>query len=124
MAVRSSWKKSDSALVDRFHAVLPDHPAAERRTMFGYPCSFVNGHFFAGLHEDRVVIRLPADLRSRFPELADAPTFDPMGTGRGMKDWYEIPPAVASDDVRLAGLLATAIDEVAQLPPKEPKPPK
>jgi TfoX N-terminal domain len=122
MAVHSSWKKSDPALVERFHAALPDHPAAERKQMFGYPACFVNGHFFTGLHEDRFVIRLPGDIRAGFAELADAPTFDPMGTGKGMKDWYEIPAEVASDDGRLADLLAAAVEEVAKLPPKEPKP--
>jgi hypothetical protein len=124
MAVHSPWKKPDPALVDRFHGALPEHPAAERRKMFGYPACFVNGHFFTGLHEDRIVIRLPGDIRSGIPELADAATFDPMGTGKGMKDWYQIPPAVVADDDRLADLLASAIEEVARLPPKEPKPRK
>lgn len=117
-----SWTKPDPALVERFHAALPDHPAAERRKMFGYPACFVNGNFFTGLHEHRVVIRLPGDIRRVAPELADAPTFDPMGTGRGMKDWYEIPADIVADERRLADLLAATIEEVAKLPPKQPKP--
>ncbi len=89
--------------------------------MFGYPACFVNGHYVAGLHEDRFVIRLPGELLGRFSELADAPPFNPMGTGKGLKDWRQIPPDVAADPDRLAALLAAAIDEVAQLPPKERK---
>ena len=121
MARGGSWKKVDPSLVERFDAALPDHPAAERRTMFGYPACFANGHYVAGLHEDRFVIRLPGELLGRFSELADAPPFNPMGTGKGLKDWRQIPPDVAADHDRLAALLAAAIDEVAQLPPKERK---
>jgi len=121
MATRGAWKKPDPANVERFHAALPAHPAAERRKMFGYPACFVNGHYVAGLHGDRFVIRLPGDIRDRFPELADAGGFNPRGTGKGLRDWYEIPSAIASDDGRLANLLAGAVEAVAQLPPKEPK---
>ena len=116
--MQSSWTKPDPTLVERFYAALPDHPAAERRKMFGYPACFVNGNYFAGLHEQRVVIKLPGDSCNVAPELADAPSFDPRGTGRGMKDWYVIPAEIAADDQRLADLLAVTIVEVAKLPPK------
>ena len=86
MARQGSWKKPSAEAVDRFDAALPDHPAAQRRQMFGYPACFVNGHYFTGLHQDRFVIRLPDGIRDRFPEIADAEAFDPMGTGKGMKD--------------------------------------
>jgi TfoX/Sxy family transcriptional regulator of competence genes len=121
MPPHDPWKRSDPALVDRFDAALPDHPAAQRRTMFGYPACFVNGHYFAGLHEDRVVIRLPGDIHARVPELSGAASFDPMRAGKPMKDWYEIPPDLVADPDRLAALLAATIEEVARLPPKEPK---
>jgi hypothetical protein len=121
MAAHSPWQKPDPALVERFDAVLPDHPAAERRKMFGHPACFVNGHYVTGLHGDRFVIRLPDHIRAGFPELAHARGFNPMGTGKGLKDWYEIPSDVTSDDGRLATFLAAAIEEVAKLPPKEPK---
>jgi hypothetical protein len=103
---------------------MPNHPAAERRKMFGYPACFVNGHYVTGLHGDRFVVRLPDHIRAGFPDLTDARGFNPMGTGKGLKDWYEIPPHVTSDDDRLADFLAAAVEEVAKLPPKEPKPRK
>ncbi len=121
MATRGTWKKATPEAVDRFHAALPEHPAAERRKMFGYPACFVKGRYFTGLYQDRFVIRLPAEIRGRFPEVSDAAGFDPMGTGAGMRDWYEVPPAIASDDERLADLLARGIEAAATLPPKEPK---
>lgn len=120
MAPEDTWKKSSVATVERFDAALPDHPAVERRKMFGYAACFVNGHYCAGLYQDRFVVRLPG-ARDRFPDLADAVPFDPLGTGKGMKDWYEIPPPIVADDARLADLLEATVEEVAMLPPKPPK---
>jgi hypothetical protein len=125
MAREGTWKKADPALVDRFHAALPDHPAAERRKMFGYPACFVNGHYVTGLHEDTLVIRLPVEaldrVRDQFPQVADAPWFGPMSRGKPMRDWFEVPPSIVEDPERLQALLVAAVDAVASLPPKAPK---
>jgi TfoX/Sxy family transcriptional regulator of competence genes len=52
-----AWKKSPPELVQRFEKVAASL-GTERRKMFGYPASFVHGNMFAGLHEDRFVLRL------------------------------------------------------------------
>ncbi len=70
--------------------------------MFGYSCSFVNGYFFAGMHEDNIVVRL-------------------MGTGKGMKDWWIIPAPFTKSGAKLAALLLDAFQEVRKLPPKPAK---
>jgi TfoX/Sxy family transcriptional regulator of competence genes len=88
--------------------------------MFGNPVCFVNGHFFAGLHNDRFVVRLPGSMRAKFAVLRGAEVFDPLGTGSGMKDWWLIPAAVSDNDARLRELLAGAFEEVVKLPAKEP----
>lgn len=119
--MKTEWKKPEPALVDRFYAALPDHPAAERKKMFGYPACFVNGNFFAGMHNDSYVVRLPGGLREKFAALASAEVFDPMGTGKGMKDWWLIPAQVSDSEAALTELLAGTFDEVINLPPKEPK---
>lgn len=124
MATRGTWKKAIPETVEKFHAALPEHPAVERRKMFGYPACFVDGHYFTGLFQDRFVIRLPDEIRGGLPELAEAAGFDPMDTGKGLRDWYEIPPAITDDDERLADLLARGIGAAAMLPPREPKPRK
>ncbi len=89
--------------------------------MFGYPACFVNGNYFAGLYEDRVVIRLPGEVRTQAPELGDAEGFDPMGTGKPMKDWYVVPEPVAADERSLARVLAATVDGVAAMPAKPPR---
>lgn len=42
-----------------FAAALPQAADGGRRQVFGCPAAFVNGHLFAGLHEDRLTVRLP-----------------------------------------------------------------
>jgi hypothetical protein len=111
------FKKSSPELVSRFKDALPRSALVEPKKMFGYPASFVHGHFFVGLHEDNVVLRLPELLRKRLPDLAQAHGFDPMGTGKAMKDWVVVPPEVAASPKRLAALLGDVLPLVAALPP-------
>jgi hypothetical protein len=117
-----NWTKPVPELVDRFLAALPEHPDAERKKMFGFPACFVNGNYFAGLHQEAFVIRLPAPLKDRFSELAGSEQFDPRATGKGMKDWWLIPPDVVEDETRLTALLHSAFEDVRKLPPKEKRP--
>jgi TfoX/Sxy family transcriptional regulator of competence genes len=116
------WKKSSPEMAEKFAAALPSHPDIERRRMFGYAACFVKGNFFVGMHEDNMVVRLPGDLKGKFSELATASIFDPMHTGKGMKDWWLIPTDIAQDHKRLANFLDAAFAEVVQLPAKVKKP--
>lgn len=118
------FKKSSPEIVARFADALPGSALAERKKMFGYPSAFVRGNYFAGLFEETVVLRLPEPLPGKLPELAKAAVFDPMRTGRGMKDWLVVPEEVASNPRALAALLEAALPLVATLPPKAKKPGK
>jgi len=115
------FKKSSTELVALFDKALPKSALVERRKMFGYPASFVHGHFFAGLYEESAIIRLPQPLRTQLPDLAQATGFDPMKTGTAMKDWLVIPPAIVARPGGLAALLEAALPLVAALPPKAKK---
>jgi hypothetical protein len=120
-SAKPAWKKPDPALVERFHAALPAHPEAQPKKMFGYPACFVNGNFFVGMHNDNFVIRLPEDLKAKFPELARAEGFDPMGTGKGMKDWWVLPTRLTRSTASLAAFFEKTFAEVRQLAPKVKK---
>lgn len=61
--------------------------------MFGYPCAFVQGQMFAGLHQENMVLRLPEDDRREFLKLKDAQIFEPM-PGRLMREYVVVPPSV------------------------------
>ncbi len=113
----SRWQKSPPELIARFGALLPAHPDVEPRKMFGYPCAFVRGNFWVGLHEGNIVVRLPDGAHLRVDALREARPFDPMG-GRPMRGWFVVPPAVVGDDVALRALLAAALPLALAQPPK------
>ncbi len=115
------FAKSSEKLVRRFTTLLPRHPDAQPKKMFGYPCAFVRGNFWIGLHEENVVVRLPDGLEKKFPALAHAKAFDPMG-GRPMRGWFVVPPQVVRDDAALTKLFEGTLEEVVKLPPKGAKP--
>ncbi len=80
----NDWKKVPSELATRFFVALPDAANVERRQMFGCPCAFVNGNMFAGLHEDRLIVRLPDQAAQRPCVIM----------GRTMKQYALFPDAV------------------------------
>lgn len=109
------WKKSPPELIARFEAALPRDPNVEPKKMFGYPAAFVSGGFFTGLHEHRVVLRLPADVHAQTKALASAAAFEPMG-GRPMRGWYVVPDTITSDAKKLSALLAEVLPKLVKHP--------
>lgn len=108
----ATWKKSPPELIAAFDTALAAQPQAERRQMFGYPCAFVNGRMAVGLHEDRVIARVPAEAE-RHPCII---------LGRRMKEYA----AVGFDDVMAEGAMARwvrrAVEHTATMPPKATRP--
>lgn len=115
------WSKSPAAHVDAFAAALPADPAVERRSMFGYPCAFVNGNMFCGLHESNICARLGAEEAARRIAAGKAAVFAPMA-GRVMKEYVAIPAGDCADPDRLRPWLKEARGFTAALPPKVKKP--
>jgi len=107
----ATWQKSDPALVERFLASLPVTQSVQRRQMFGYPCAFVNGNMFAGLHEQRLIVRLPAQASAR--------PFEVMG--KVMKDYAAIEDALDCPPAQFRDWIASALAYTSALPPKKPK---
>lgn len=87
--------------------------------MFGYPCAFVGGNMFAGLHEHRTVVRLGADEAARRVAAGAAVPFEPMG--RVMREYVVVPADTALDARALARWIQQAFRYVASLPPKAPR---
>jgi len=107
----ATWKKSDPALVERFLASLPVTQGVQRKQMFGYPCAFINGNMFAGLHEQRLIVRLPAQAASR--------PFEVMG--KVMKEYAAIEDALDCPPAQFREWIAAALAHTMTLPPKKPK---
>lgn len=116
-----AWRKSPPELVDLFERAVPHGPGIGRRKMFGYPAAFVNGHLFAGLHQESFVVRLPEADRERARAEHGARAFEPMAV-RQMREYVVVPASVLGEPRTLAAWLARAMRCAGSLPPKPPKP--
>ncbi|HLY38852.1 MAG TPA: TfoX/Sxy family protein [Candidatus Binatia bacterium] len=113
-----AWKKSPGALVAAFERLVPKTRDIERRSMFGYPAAFVKRRMFAGLHEDRLVLRLDDDTIAA-AKARGATDFEPMA-GRAMKGWIAVPARLVADDGSVPGWIEAAHRHVAGTPAKTP----
>ena len=114
-----AWKKSPPELVSTFDRLVPATRGVERRKMFGYPAAFVGGNMFAGLHEDRFVLRLGDDDLAEAKRLG-ARDFEPM-PGRAMKGWIICPDPLLADDGQARAWVERARSHVATMRPKAKK---
>ena len=108
---KTDWKRVPPELAERFLATLPTAADVERRQMFGCPCAFVNGNMFAGLHEDRLVVRLPDEATGRPCVI----------TGRTMKQYALIADALALTPKAMARWIERGYAFTRALPPKTAK---
>jgi hypothetical protein len=116
----SGWAKAPTELVVAFSAVMDRFPEAERRSMFGYPCAFLGGHMFTGLHSSNWFVRLRPDDLERFLDQDGAARFEPM-PGRPMAGYVVFPPAATADLDDVGTWVSRALEHVRSLPPKEAK---
>ena len=112
------WKKSSQELIDQFYDTLEAFEAAEMRKMFGYPCSFLNGNMFTGLHEENWVLRLSELDREEIKKQGAQP-FVPMG--RTMKEYVLLPDVIKENSKDLQSWIQRSIEFVSSLPPKAKK---
>lgn len=111
------WKPAPEALIQRFDVALVSLPGAEKRKMFGYPAALVQGNMFAGLFQDRMILRLAADDRAEFSSRFGATTFEPM-PGRPMKEYAVVPRTVLEAPRDLERWLAKSFAFAKSLPAK------
>jgi TfoX/Sxy family transcriptional regulator of competence genes len=116
----NTWRKAPDDLVARFAAALPDEPRIERRKMFGYPCAFVNGNLFTGLHQDSLIVRLPETDRAEAVDAYGAQPFMPM-PGRSMREYVVLPARIVADADALSTWLQRALQYALALPGKQKK---
>ena len=99
--------------------MFPGSPAVARQ-MFGYPAGFVNGNMFMGLHQDRMVLRLPPEPRQELLAMEGAATFEPM-PGRRMSGWVAVSGNLLADESLLRRWATRAFRHVSAMPPKARK---
>lgn len=111
------WKKSSPELIEHFNSTLSTFDEVEMRKMFGYPCSFVNGYLFTGLHEENWILRLEEDDREAMKTGYSARPFAP--NGRAMREYVLLPKEVLADAEELDLWLNRSLGYVSSLPPKK-----
>jgi hypothetical protein len=112
------WRQSPEALMRRFSELVPEDPRVSRRKMFGYPCAFVGGNLFMGLHQEAMILRLSDDDRSAFLGLKGTAIFEPM-PGRPMREYVVVPPGLLGRTAALSPWIRRALSYAAAIPPKK-----
>ena len=112
--------KSSPDTLELFEAIVPADLDVERRKMFGYPCAFVNGNMFTGVHGDYVILRLGEAERAEFLALPGAHGFEPM-PGRPMKEYVVPSDNQLQDRDFLLAWMAKSLAYARSLPPKAKK---
>ncbi|MCC6899500.1 MAG: TfoX/Sxy family protein [Polyangiaceae bacterium] len=115
-----AWKKATPELIELLEEILPKDPRAERRKMFGYPCSFVNGNLWIGLHEHNLLLRLREQDRIEFLKQPEARPFEPM-PGRPMREYVVAPQDLLEEPALLRRWVKRAFDYALSLPVKSLK---
>ena len=120
-----AWTKSPEWLIEIFYEALPVDDRLERRKMFGYPCAFVNGNMFTGLHQSNMVVRLPEEDREELLRHDGTALFEPM-EGRVMREYVALSPDILEDRDQLRAWAVRAFDYAQSLPvkPKKVRKPK
>lgn len=100
-----------------FAELAPQDPAVTQRKMFGWPCCFVNGNLFTGLHKESMIFRLSDDDRLAFLKLDGAADFEPM-PGRKMKGYAAWTDPLHRDRTEIARWIERALEHTRSLPRK------
>jgi TfoX/Sxy family transcriptional regulator of competence genes len=112
--------KPTPQLAARFAGVLDGYPEADRRSMFGCPCAWVNGQMCTGVHAGGWFVRLAEPTRKEALALPGAGPFAP--TGVAMREYVVLPADVVDDDEQLAAWLERSLQYAATLPSKPQRP--
>ena len=113
------WIKTPPEIIAQFDAAAPKGAGIVRKPMFGYPALYLKVNMFAGTYQDKVVVRLSAEERTKAARYAKAVPFEPM-PGRAMREYMVLPKAVVAT-AKLAQWIECAHAYAATLPAKTPR---
>jgi TfoX/Sxy family transcriptional regulator of competence genes len=114
------WEKSSEDLVELFSEIAPNDAGVEQKKMFGWPCCFLNGNLFAGLHKQSMIFRLSERDQAIFLKLKGAAEFEPM-PGRKMKGYVILENPLARHRRELAHWISRSLVYASSLPAKSKK---
>lgn len=111
---------SPKEAVALFDAVMEAVPGIDRKTLFGYPCGFVNGYMTIGLHADDFFVRLPAEVQAPLLKLKGGGHLEVM-PGRPMVEYVVLPAAVRAKKAEVKKWVERAVDHARRMPVKSKK---
>ena len=114
------WEKSSEDLVEFFRTLAPTEAGVEQKKMFGWPCCFINGNLFAGLHKQSMIFRLSEEDQATFLKMEGASQFEPM-PGRRMKGYVMLESPMARHRKELAHWMGRSLEYASALPVKSKK---
>jgi TfoX/Sxy family transcriptional regulator of competence genes len=115
-----TWEKSSEDLIDLFTSLAPTAAGVQQKKMFGWPCSFVNGNLFAGLHKQNMIFRLSEADQAVFLKTDGAAEFEPM-PGRKMRGYVILSEPLRRDRKELARWIDRSLRFAAALLPRPRK---
>jgi hypothetical protein len=111
----------DEDLADRVRAAVPRGADVTERKMFGGLAFLLNGHMFAGIVGNELMVRLDYQAAQQALEHHHVREMD--FTGRPMKNMIFVQPA-GLRGTALRNWVTAAADHALSLPPKPPNTPK
>jgi TfoX/Sxy family transcriptional regulator of competence genes len=110
------WVKIPKENHPLFRDCLPRDARVSTVNMFGGVAAKVNGQMFAGLFGRGAIAKLSKSDQQAALAIDGATMFDPMGTGRIMRDTVFLPESVLDEPDELRAWLRKAFDHTATLP--------
>jgi TfoX/Sxy family transcriptional regulator of competence genes len=112
-----AFTKPSSDLVDVFKCAIEELPDVQPRQMFGYPAAFTKTQMFAGLFQDKMIVRLSEADREALGREGARP-FEPM-PGRPMREYMVVPNRLHKSITALRSWLAKAHTYAGSLPARK-----
>ena len=112
-----AWEKSSADLVVLFEELAPQEQGVQQKKMFGWPCCFVNGNLFLGLHKQSMIFRIADSDRTAFLKLDGAADFEPM-PGRKMTGYVILADPLKRNRADLERWIGRSLSFARTLPEK------
>ena len=109
----------DEKLADRVRTLLEGRKGLNEREMFGGIGFTIDGKMVAGVHQNELMVRAPAEEHSWIVREPGARVFEMKG--RAMKGWYLVGSAGTAKGPSLKKWVERSTDYVATLPAKPMK---
>jgi TfoX/Sxy family transcriptional regulator of competence genes len=111
------WEKAPQETIDLFHRIAPEGHGIVSRSMFDYPCRFLNGNMFIGVFQDKIILRLGEQDRKTFFQEYNSSPLEPM-PGRPMKEYVVLPQKILDSKALLESWVSKSFAYASRLPAK------